>query len=48
MEHNGSLFGYSAEVLRFPDQKFTVVCLCNVSNADPEGKSRKVSVSHLK
>lgn len=48
MEHNGSLFGYRADILRFPDQKFTVVCLCNVSDADPEGKSRKVADVYLR
>ena len=33
VEHNGSLFGYRADILRFPKQMFTVICLCNVSNA---------------
>ena len=31
VEHDGSLFGYRAEILRFPSQKFSVICLCNVS-----------------
>ncbi len=48
LEHNGALFGYRADILRFPDQKFTVACLCNVSNADPEGRSRKVADLYLK
>lgn len=48
VEHNGSLFGYRADILRFPRQKFTVVCLCNVSNAAPEEKSRQVADIHLK
>ncbi len=48
IEHSGSLFGYRADILRFPDQKFTVVCLCNVSDADPEGKSRKVADIYLR
>jgi CubicO group peptidase (beta-lactamase class C family) len=47
-EHNGSLFGYRADILRFPDQKFTVICLCNVSDADPEGKSRRVADLYLR
>jgi CubicO group peptidase (beta-lactamase class C family) len=47
-EHGGALFGYRANFLRFPDQKFTVICLCNVSNADPEAKSRKVADLFLK
>jgi CubicO group peptidase (beta-lactamase class C family) len=48
IEHNGSMFGYRADLLRFPDQKFTVICLCNVSNAGPEEKSRLVANIYLK
>ena len=48
VEHNGSLFGYRADILRFPKQMFTVVCLCNVSNAAPEEKSRQVADIYLK
>ena len=48
VEHNGALFGYRADILRFPEQKFTVVCLCNVSSADPELRSRQVADVYLK
>ena len=48
VEHNGSLFGYRADILRFPEQRFTVVCLCNASNAAPEEKSRQVADIYLK
>lgn len=48
IEHNGSMFGYRADFLRFPDQRFTVICLCNVSNGDPEEKSRQVADIYLK
>jgi hypothetical protein len=48
VEHNGALFGYRADILRFPDQKFTVACLCNVSNANPEVRARKVADLYLK
>ncbi len=47
VEHNGALFGYRADILRFPTQKFTVVCLCNVSNANPEEKARRVAEIYL-
>ncbi|MGA8437943.1 MAG: serine hydrolase domain-containing protein [Candidatus Sulfotelmatobacter sp.] len=33
VEHSGGLFGYGTEILRFPNQRFTVVCLCNLSSA---------------
>ena len=48
VEHEGALFGYSTEILRFPEQRFTVVCLCNLSSADPESLSRKVADIYLK
>ena len=48
VEHNGALFGYRADILRFPDQKFTVACLCNLSNAEPEIRARKVADLYLK
>lgn len=43
MEHDGSLFGYRADFLRFPHQKFTIIDLCNVSNAEPELRAREVA-----
>jgi CubicO group peptidase (beta-lactamase class C family) len=43
VEHNGALFGYSADLLRFPQQRFTVITLCNVSNAQPELHARAVA-----
>ena len=47
VEHGGALYGYRTEILRFPEQKFSVVTLCNVGNADPEGLSRKVADLYL-
>lgn len=48
IEHNGSNFGYTADLLRFPDQRFTVITLCNVSNTNPEEKSRQLADIYLK
>ena len=47
VEHGGALFGYRTELLRFPDQKFAVICLCNLANAVPEDLARKVSDIYL-
>src|SRR5262249_55725733 len=47
VEHDGALFGYRTDILRFPEQKFTVLCLCNVSSADPSGLARKVADIYL-
>jgi CubicO group peptidase (beta-lactamase class C family) len=48
VEHGGALFGYRTEILRFPEQRFTVLCLCNLSSADPARLSRKVADVYLK
>jgi CubicO group peptidase (beta-lactamase class C family) len=48
VEHGGALFGYRTELLRFPEQKFTVVCLCNVANVNPEARSHQVAEIYLK
>jgi len=48
VEHDGSLFGYRAEILRFPAQKFSVICLCNISNASAGRRSRQVAELYLK
>jgi CubicO group peptidase (beta-lactamase class C family) len=47
VDHSGSLFGYRSEIIRFPDQRFTVVCLCNVSSADTNSLSRQVADVYL-
>jgi hypothetical protein len=47
VEHGGALFGYRTELLRFPEQKFAVICLCNLANAVPENLARKVSDVYL-
>ena len=47
VEHNGALFGYRTALLRFPEQQFSVICLCNVSNAVPENLVRKVADLYL-
>jgi CubicO group peptidase (beta-lactamase class C family) len=48
VEHGGDLFGYSTEILRFPKQHFTVVCLCNLSGVAPDSISREVADVFLK
>jgi CubicO group peptidase (beta-lactamase class C family) len=47
VEHGGDRFGYHTEVLRFPGQRFTVLCLCNLSGTNPAGLSRKVADIYL-
>lgn len=47
VSHGGSWGGYRAQLLRFPDQHFSVVCLCNVGNANPSRKAREVAELYL-
>lgn len=48
VEHGGALFGYRTEILRFPEQRFSVVCLCNLASANPSALSRAVADVYLK
>ena len=47
VEHDGVTFGYRAELLRFLEQKLTVICLCNIATADPLNLARKVADVYL-
>ncbi|MBZ5504735.1 MAG: beta-lactamase family protein [Acidobacteriia bacterium] len=44
--HSGTS-NYRSEYLRFPDQHFSVVCLCNSSSSDPSDLARKVADLYL-
>jgi len=43
VEHEGGFLGYRTTILRFPEQRFTVACLCNLSSADVGHLSRNVA-----
>jgi len=47
VEHSGGLFGYSTDILRFPEQHFTVVCLCNLSSIVPLRLSQRIADIYL-
>jgi CubicO group peptidase (beta-lactamase class C family) len=47
VEHDGGLFGYRTEILRFPEERFTVLCLCNLASANPSDLSHKVADVYL-
>jgi CubicO group peptidase (beta-lactamase class C family) len=47
VEHGGALFGYRTAILRFPDQHFSVVCLCNLASANPEAEATEVADLYL-
>jgi CubicO group peptidase (beta-lactamase class C family) len=46
-EHSGSLMGYKADVLRFPDQHFSVLTTCNLGAIDPAPLAQAVAAVYL-
>src|SRR5216684_799883 len=47
VSHGGAWGGYRAELLRFPEQHFSVACLCNVGNAGPTRRAQQVADIYL-
>jgi CubicO group peptidase (beta-lactamase class C family) len=45
--HGGSWGGYRAELLRFPEQHFSVACLCNRGDANPTRRAHQVADIYL-
>jgi len=46
VDHDGSDAGYRADLLRFPEQHFSVACLCNTT-INPGGLARQVADIYL-
>lgn len=46
-EHGGALMGYKAEVLRFPDEHFTVLATCNLGSINPGPLAQAVAEVYL-
>src|SRR5207244_10253106 len=47
VSHGGSWGGYRAELLRFPDQHFSVACLCNLADPDPSRRAAQAAEIYL-
>jgi CubicO group peptidase (beta-lactamase class C family) len=47
VDHDGGLFGYRHDMVRFPDQKFSVICLCNLSKANANRLAQQVADIYL-
>lgn len=43
VSHGGSWAGFRAELLRFPGEKVSVICLCNLASANPPQLARRVA-----
>jgi CubicO group peptidase (beta-lactamase class C family) len=47
VSHGGAWGGYRAELLRFPEQHFSVACLCNLGSASPSNRAHRVADIYL-
>ncbi len=47
VDHAGSDAGYRADLLRFPNQHFSVACLCNLAETNPSRLTRLVADLYL-
>ncbi|MBL8187271.1 MAG: beta-lactamase family protein [Acidobacteria bacterium] len=47
VEHSGGDAGYRSHLMRFPDQKFSVACLCNYGGTNPVLFARQVADLYL-
>ncbi|MGH9755848.1 MAG: serine hydrolase domain-containing protein [Blastocatellia bacterium] len=47
VSHGGGFFGFRTEMIRFPDQKFSVICLCNLGSINAGGLARQVAEIYL-
>jgi CubicO group peptidase (beta-lactamase class C family) len=45
--HGGSWYGYRAQMLRFPEQRFSVICLSNLATMNPDLLCKKVADIYL-
>ena len=43
VQHGGAMFGYRAQLSRFPDAKLTIAVLCNLASANPGKRATKVA-----
>ena len=47
IRHGGGFVGFRAEMIRFPQRRFTVICLCNLSARDPTELAKRVADIYL-
>jgi CubicO group peptidase (beta-lactamase class C family) len=48
VRHSGSLMGFKADFVRFPDQRFSVATLCNLESINPTSLNDRVADLYLK
>jgi CubicO group peptidase (beta-lactamase class C family) len=43
IDHAGAFMGFRAQLLRFPDERVSVVALCNLASSEPDRLARRVA-----
>jgi CubicO group peptidase (beta-lactamase class C family) len=47
VRHGGAFVGFRADMMRFPSERFTVICLCNLSTGRPGRLAERVADIYL-
>jgi CubicO group peptidase (beta-lactamase class C family) len=47
VDHGGADAGYRSDLIRFPDQHFSLACLCNLATSNPSRLAKKVAEVYL-
>lgn len=47
VSHSGGWVGYRSEMFRFPEQRFSVICLSNLSNTNPTRLAKQIADLYL-
>src|SRR5215831_6058571 len=47
VSHGGGFMGFRTEMIRFPEQHFTSICLCNLGSANPGALARQMADIYL-
>ena len=47
ISHGGAFVGFRAEMIRFPEQRFSIAVLCNRSDGSPQEKARQIADHYL-
>jgi hypothetical protein len=47
VHHGGALAGFRAEIMRFPDQHFTAIVLCNLAQINPQTYAERIAEVYL-
>jgi len=47
VDHAGGFMGYRTDILRYPEQRFSVITLCNIAEANPSALNQQIAEVYL-